>query len=231
MSVATKPLALLGGTFDPVHYAHLRCADEVRKNLAVDTIYLLPAGNPPHRDAPQASNNQRLEMLRLAVTEFRGLQIDPRELDRDGPSYMVDTLQELRQEFPARPLLLIIGQDAANYLQNWHRWQELFVLAHIVIMTRAGSVPEYQPELAKQLQQRRIVDVQTMLGSEAGGVLELQVPAIDISATTIKNMLRLGNSPQGMLPEPVLEYINDHGLYFTSSVPKAKISPTLKGNA
>jgi len=208
-----KPLALLGGTFDPVHYAHLRCADEVREKLGLETLYLLPAGDPPHRASPLAGNRQRLEMLRLALPEFPNLRIDARELDRDGPSYMVDTLQDFRSDSPSKPLLLVIGQDAANHLQSWHRWQGLFELAHIVIMSRPGARPEYRRELAWQIQQRMVTDVQTLIRSKAGGVLTLDVTAIDICATTIKSMIRLGRSPQVMLPGPVLDYINDQGLY------------------
>jgi len=209
----TKPLALFGGTFDPVHYAHLRCADEAREKLGLETLYLLPTGSPPHRTPPQATNAQRLEMLQLALAEFPRLQIDCRELRRDGPSYMVDTLTDLHQESPPRVLLLLIGQDAANHLQSWHRWQELFELAHIVIMTRSGVAADYRSELAQQIQQRSCTDVQTMIRSEAGGVLTLEVAAIDICATTIKCMIRRGRSPQAMLPPPVLDYIHAQGLY------------------
>ena len=213
VSEAIGPLALLGGTFDPVHYAHLRCADEARAKLGLENLYLLPAGVPPHRDSPQATNPQRLEMLQLALAEFPQLQIDTRELDRDGLSYMVDTLQELRTESPPRPLLLLIGQDVANDLDRWHRWQDLFELAHIVIMTRPGQRPVYRSELEQNIDRRLQADVQSMLDSKAGGVLALQVEAIDICATTIKTMVGLGRSPRGMLPGPVLDYINEEGLY------------------
>ena len=215
VNVATEPLALFGGTFDPVHYAHLRCADETGEKLGLETIYLLPAGCPPHRAKPQASNKQRLEMLQLALAEFPRLRIDPRELYREGPSYMVDTLQELRLEFPLRPLLMIVGQDAANYLQTWHRWQTLFDLAHIVILTRPGEAAKYQPQLARQMEQRRQTDMQAMISTAAGGVWDLEVTAIDISATMIKRMVHLGRSPRAMLPLPVLDYINDQGLYLS----------------
>lgn len=215
MSTAARPIALFGGTFDPVHYAHLRCADEAREKLGLETLYLLPAGHPPHRALPQAGNRQRLEMLRLALPEFPHLRIDTRELERDGPSYMVDTLQELRAESPSGPVLLVVGQDTANHLQSWHRWQGLFELAHIVILTRPGATLEYRSELARQIQQRMVTDVQTLLQSKAGGVLNLQVTAINICATTIKSMLRLGRLPRAMLPGPVLDYINDQGLYLS----------------
>lgn len=212
-SESTVPLAVLGGTFDPVHYAHLRCADEARVQLGLDSLQLLPAGSPPHRATPRASNAQRLKMLQLALAEFPRLGIDTRELERDGPSYMVDTLQALRDESPQRPLLLVIGQDAANHLHSWHRWRDLFELAHIVIMTRPGQTPAYRSELAQQIERRLYTDVQALLGSAAGAVLTLQVTAIDICATTIKTMIGLGRSPRGMLPEPVLDYINEQRLY------------------
>lgn len=213
MSESTEPLALLGGTFDPVHYAHLRCADEARVKLGLETLCLLPAGNPVHRRSPQASKSQRLKMLQLAIEEFPNLQVDSRELNRDGPSYMVDTLRELRHKFPRRPLLLLIGQDAANQLHGWHQWKDLFELAHIVIMTRPGKAPAYPSELAQQMEPRWLTDVRIMLKSEAGSVLALQVTAIDICATTIKTMIGLGRSPRTMLPEPVLDYIYQQGLY------------------
>lgn len=213
VSEAIGPLALLGGTFDPVHYAHLRCADEARVKLGLKSLYLLPAGVPPHRVSPQASNPQRLKMLQLALAEFPQLLIDTRELDRDGPSYMVDTLQELRNESPQRPLLLVIGQDAANDLDRWQRWQDLFELAHIVIMTRPGQRPAYRSELEQKIERRLHADVQSLLESTAGGVLALQVEAIDVCATTIKTMISLGRSPRSMLPGPVLDYIHEEGLY------------------
>jgi len=207
------PLAFFGGTFDPVHYGHLRCADEARQKLNLKTLSLLPAGTPPHRDLPQTSTAQRLEMLKLALAEFPQLVIDDRETRRNGPSYMVDTLQEVRSEFPQRPLLLLIGQDAANLLHSWHRWERLFDLAHIVILTRPGAKEEYRNDLARQIQRRLNPDVQTLLRSEAGGVLSMQVASIDISATTIKSIIRLGRSPVSMLPRAVLDYIVENRLY------------------
>ncbi len=142
-------MALLGGTFDPVHYGHLRCADEARQKLGLKNLYLLPAGSPPHRDEPQATCKQRLDMLQLARREFPLLLIDDRETRRNGPSYMVDTLQELRQELPNRSLLLLIGQDVANQLHSWYQWQQLFELAHIVILTRPGTRTHYPPRTGR----------------------------------------------------------------------------------
>ena len=208
-----EPLALFGGTFDPVHYGHLRCADEARQKLGLNNLYLLPAGTPPHRGTPQATTKQRLEMLQLAQSEFSQLKIDDRETRRNGPSYMVDTLEELRTELPQKPLLLLIGQDAANHLHSWFHWEQLFELAHIVILTRPGAKAEYRSDLARKIQRRLSTDVQSLNHSVAGKVLYLEVTSIDVSATSIKSIIRLGRSPQSMLPSVVLDYINENQLY------------------
>lgn len=213
---SAEPLALFGGTFDPVHYGHLRCAQEAREKLNLSRLTLLPAGTPPHRRTPQASVKQRLEMLELALQEFPQLEVDDRETRRSGPSYMVDTLRELRQEFPQRPLLLLLGQDAASGLHSWHQWEELFELAHLVIMNRPGTKPEYRQDLSKQLERRLSTEPGPLMNSTAGRVLNLQVSPLDISATTIKSIIRLGRNPRAMLPAAVLRYINENRLYLSA---------------
>ena len=208
-----EPLALLGGTFDPVHYGHLRCAEQARRELSLEYLYLLPAGQPPHRGAPRASVAQRLEMLALARAEFPRLLIDDRETRRAGPSYMVDTLQELRSMHPDRPLLLLIGQDAANQLHSWHRWRRLFDLAHIVILTRPAAHIDYEPDLAEQVALRAVNGARDLSASPAGAILQLDVEPVDVSATAIKRRIRSGKTPRGLLPEPVLAYITENRLY------------------
>lgn len=208
-----EPLALFGGTFDPVHYGHLRCADEARQKLGLKYLYLLPSGRPPHRDMPRATVKQRLDMLQLACPEFPHLLVDDRETRRNGPSYMVDTLQELRTGFEDRPLLLLIGQDAANLLHTWFQWEQLFALAHIVVLTRPGAETHYIPELVKQMQTRAASNVQELHSSKAGLVLHLEVESIDVSASGIQSAIRSGGSPRAMLPAAVLHYINQNRLY------------------
>ena len=211
-SVAIEPLALFGGTFDPVHYAHLRCAEQARRMLGLDKVYLLPAGDPPHKKTPFTTAAQRLEMLRLALAEFPTLGIDDREVRRDGPSFMVDTLGELRAEHPQRPLLLLLGQDSLNKLHVWYQWRRLFELAHIVTFPRPHAEPDYAPELAREIGRRRTVP-QSVVSGPAGGFLHLNLELIDISATAIQAMLRQGASPRGMSPDSVLAYIDNNGLY------------------
>jgi nicotinate-nucleotide adenylyltransferase len=207
------PLALFGGTFDPVHYGHLRCAEESRQKLCLDKLFLLPAGQPAHKDSPGASTAQRLHMLHLAQKEFPQLELDLSEINREGPSYMVDTLAGIRGQNPDKPLILLIGQDSANELNRWHRWSELFSLAHIVILSRPGIEVGYRSELAQQIEKRLVDDANMLSQSQAGCVLQLKVNAIDICATTIKSMMQLGRSPSSMLPGSVLEYIIENGLY------------------
>ena len=207
------PLAIFGGTFDPVHYGHLRCAEEARSQLGLETVYLLPSGTPPHRNVPQATTQQRLEMLQLALGEFPALGIDGRETHRSGPSYMIDTLMELKAEYPERPILLLLGQDVANDLHTWHEWERLFDFAHIVVLTRPGSTAEYRQDVTKKIDRRTCADAQTLLESQAGGVLYLGVTSVDVSATMIKSIIRLGRSPGSMMPQAVWEYINEKHLY------------------
>ena len=218
-----EPLVLFGGTFDPVHYGHLRCAEEVRQKLGVTTVSLLPAGQPTHRATPRATAAQRLEMLQLAVNEFPHLSIDTREIERDGPSYMVDTLKDIRRQWPQRPVLLLIGQDAVNHLDSWHQWLELFQLSHIGILTRPSSHADYSQELGEMIEKCRISDASELFSTAAGRVLSLKVAAIDISATMIKSIIRLGRSPKGMLPAAVLAFINENSLYLPPSDTDSKI--------
>lgn len=208
-----EPLAFFGGTFDPVHYGHLRCADEARQKLGLQQLYLLPSGTPAHRPTPRATADQRLEMLQLAQAEFPALGIDSRELRRSGPSYMVDTLRELREQFPHRSLLLVIGQDAANRLHTWHQWEQLFSLANLVILTRPGESEDYRRDLARKIQDRLVSEVQELANLPAEQVLQLQVSPVDISATTIQSMMRLGRSPKSMMPASILNYIDEKRLY------------------
>lgn len=210
---AGEPLAIFGGTFDPVHYGHLRCAEQARQMLSLEKLYLLPAGDPPHRSTPFTTASQRLEMLKLALADFPSLAIDEREIRRSGPSYMVDTLEELRSQFPQRPLLLLIGQDAVNLLHTWHEWERLFELTHILTFPRPGAEPSYRQDLARKMERRSCPDLASLLEMEVGGVLHLDLERIDISATAIQSIIRLGRSPRGMLPDAVLQFINKNQLY------------------
>lgn len=216
---AASPVALLGGTFDPVHYGHLRLADEVRTSLQLPDVRLVPAGDPPHRAGPQASAADRLAMLRLAVQEFPELRVDARELARTGKSYTVLTLEELRAEDARRPILLLLGADAFHGLPTWHRWREIPDLAHIVVVARPGSELEAGlPEaLRSAWSRRRVTDPRRLKDAPAGAIYVQSVSPQPVSATQIRAQLSRGgdgrSSLRELLPHAVLAYIDQHRLY------------------
>jgi nicotinate-nucleotide adenylyltransferase len=207
------PIALFGGTFDPVHFGHLRAALEARRKLGLASLRLLPAGNPPHRRGTYAPATDRLAMLRLAAASAEGFEVDDREIRRGGYSYMVDTLKEISSEAPGRPLLLLIGQDAANGLDGWHQWRRLFELAHLVILRRPGAAPQGSRDVLQALDERRVDDPEALRASVAGSVFDLEVTPLEISSTGIRAECAAGYSPRYLLPDPVLDYIEEHGLY------------------
>lgn len=208
-----RPLALLGGTFDPVHYGHLRAAWEAAERLAAD-VRLLPANVPPHRPQPVLGAAARADLLRLALAGQTRLTLDTRELHRSGPSYTVDTLRELRAEIgPDRPLVLLVGADAFAGLPSWNRWLHLFELAHVGVLDRPGPVREWPAELMAQVQARHCAVDGVWRERGAGCILSLDVTDLDISATAIRAELAAGREPRFLLPDTVYEAIRAGGWY------------------
>jgi nicotinate-nucleotide adenylyltransferase len=203
-------IGIFGGTFDPVHYGHLRAALEAMELFGLSEVRLIPCSVPPHRPQPVAAPFQRLQMLRLGINNRPGWAVDTRELDRAGPSYMADTLGLLRDEFPDRPLLLFIGCDAFNGLTSWHRWRHLFEYAHVVVLTRPGFAPQPLNEFFKL----RVAEQKEQLRQAPAGKLFFQpITLLDISATRIRQAIAEKRNPDFLLPEAVLDYIRGQGLY------------------
>ena len=209
----TRAIGIFGGTFDPVHFGHLRAAVEAREKLGLDDFRLLPAGQPPHRSDTVADGAQRLDMLRLALADCADLRVDDREVRRAGFSYMADTLAEVRREAGEAPLLLLIGQDAANSLDAWHEWRRLFGLAHLVVMRRPDAHFSCRGELRAEIERRRVREPARLLAAPAGLVLSLEITQLDISSTHIRGLLASGRSARFLLPDSVLDYIRERGLY------------------
>ena len=206
-----ESIGILGGTFDPIHYGHLRPALDVAEQLNLAQIYLIPNSIPPHRAQPQATAEQRLEMLHLAIKDCPEFVIDDRELQRQGESYTVDTLLSLRQDFPENPLYLLIGTDAFLYIQTWHRWQELLQLAHIVVMERPDEILVMPDKLNKWYQQ--YLASKDDVKQFSGKIWPVKVTQLAISATEIRQKIAQGLTPQFLLPDTVIHFIKQSGLY------------------
>ncbi len=207
-------LGVYGGTFNPVHYGHLRTAFEVTEFFKLDQLRLIPCRIPAHRQQPAVSAETRFQLLQLAVADLPGWIVDRRELDRPGPSYMVDTLASLRREFPAETIVLFMGQDAFNGLENWHCWRQLFDYAHIVVITRPG----YPRQVDSVWLQHRLTRTATVLRHKPAGLLYFHsVTPLDISSSAIRALIRAGRQPKFLMPDNVIQAIDQQQLYQTGN--------------
>ncbi len=190
-------IGIFGGTFDPVHYGHLKPAQAVLQALGLSHIRFIPNRIPPHRQQPWLSVKQRLILLDLALQDYAEFILDQCELNRDGPSYMVDTLQTLKQTFVSESLCLILGLDAFIGFDAWYRWQDILQLCHLVITPRPG-VEWPTGKISEQLG-ARITDDAKLLETEATGRILLQsVPQLAISSTEIRQCLQQGRLVQAL---------------------------------
>lgn len=213
----SEPLGLFGGTFDPVHYGHLRLAEEAIAHLALGGVRWIPAGQPPHRGAPQVTAGQRLDMVRQATAGNPRFSVDASEVEASEPSYTVHTLERLRRELGDRqPLVLLVGADAFAGLATWHRWRDIFALAHVAVSHRPGfpvetaSLPH---GLAAEFNARRLADASSLRTNAHGGIATFAMTQLAISATQIRKLLANGLSARYLLPDDVLDYIQTHSLY------------------
>ncbi|HSP59279.1 MAG TPA: nicotinate-nucleotide adenylyltransferase [Halomonas sp.] len=214
--MSTPPrIAMLGGTFDPVHLGHLRSAVELGEALGLDRVHMVPAAKPPLRGEPSVSPEQRLALLRLGIGDTPGLFADSRELDRDGPSFTADTLASLREEFgPSARLVMAVGHDAFLRLADWHQPGRLFELAHVVVIDRPGNDSPLSPELRDMVANREVDGPQALMATPAGQLLRLRLPSrMEISATDVRHRLASGASVRYLLPDAVEARIRRYGLY------------------
>lgn len=208
------PLGVFGGTFNPVHYGHLRSALELVERLQLEQLRLMPSAVPPLRDLPSCTAEDRAAMVELAVAGEPRLVCDTRELRRSGKSYTIDSLTELREELGAqRSVCMIMGCDAVLDINAWHRWQDLLQLAHIVVIARPGWALPDSGEVAQWLQQHRLCDASELCQRAAGGILIEELRPQAISSTEIRAMLAAGQSARYLMPQSVLDYIKSHNLY------------------
>jgi len=192
-------IGILGGAFDPIHFGHLAIAEEARVRLGLDVILFIPAGRPPHKPTGQADAEQRFLMATLATADHPRFFVSRLEVDRDGPSYTVDTLRALRETYPQAVLHLLVGADMALDFPSWREPRTILSLARLVAVTRPG----YPIERLQQLRETP--------GMESAEILT--APGLDISSTDIRARLRDGMSVRYLTPDAVAAYIAKTGLY------------------
>lgn len=214
MRESARPLILFGGTFDPIHRAHVRAALAVSRALGDAPVHLLPNAVPPHRAQPQASGAQRLAMVRQACAGYPQLIADDWELRERGgaPSFTLNTLKHFRRLIGRRPLVFVVGADSFAHLDRWHRWREYAALCHLAVVPRPGAAPA--PLRVQRAFPR--AGGRLLRARPAGRRLMLARPVLDVAATDIRETLRAhGDSP--LLTPAVRAHIHRHGLYNQSA--------------
>jgi nicotinate-nucleotide adenylyltransferase len=208
-----NPMGIFGGTFDPIHYGHLRTAFEILQALHFDEVRFMPCGHPPHRVEQITNAELRLKMVRVATKTEAGFVVDDRELLRDGPSYSVDTLTMLREEFPLRPLGLIIGMDAFLDLPKWYRWREILQLSHIIVAHRPGwHIPSIGP-LRKLLASTGTHRVGSLHQTISGHIFIHNATQLNISSSEIRKLIAAGGNSRFLMPDGVRELIDQNNCY------------------
>ena len=208
-----QPIGLFGGTFDPLHYGHLRTAFELWQMLRLAEVRFMPTGSPPHREEPLAPAQLRLEMVRAAVADQPAFLVDDREVRRAGVSYSVDTLTELRAENPGRSLCLILGMDAFLGLPNWHRWRDLLDLAHVIVAHRPGWRAPTMGPLGEVMVDRGTGSVRDLHEQLGGRIYVHAVTQLEISSTDLRQLIAQGRDPRYIVPEEVRRIIRETKCY------------------
>ncbi len=208
-----NPIGIFGGTFDPIHFGHLRTAFELLQALRLSEMRFMPAGNPPHRDTTVATAEQRLAMVTAATQDQPGFVVDDREIRREGLSYSVDTMRTLRTDFPDRALCLIVGMDAFLGLPKWHQWRELLELTHLVVAHRPGWRAPSMGPLGELLVDRGTGRIGDLHESRAGRIYIHAVTQLEISSTDVRKLIGAGRDPRYLMPDSVRDIIEQTGCY------------------
>lgn len=212
-------VGVFGGTFDPIHYGHLRIAEEIAELAGLREMRFVPAGIPRLRRGPEASLEHRVEMVRLAVEGNSRFILDDREVIRGGVSYSVDTLRELEQELGKDAILCFVtGADAFMRLAEWHRWRELFELCHFIIAARPGhklstNGRALSQELEEECNGRWTSNAESLKYASRGLIFIAQTTLLDISATVVRARIAAGKSIRYLIPDVTREYIAANHLY------------------
>lgn len=208
-----KPLAIFGGTFDPIHCGHIHLACTAHQKLDLDTIYFLPTNNTPaHRQPPQVSQQHRHTMVNLCCQQYPYLKIDTTELEQKKKTYTIDTVKTMRSKIGQRSQIFLIGEDAFNQLDQWHHWQELLNYTHIVIIPRQPSKPPSK-KLSQWLKQYQCHTTKPLHQYASGYIYQLNTATLEISSSKIRALIKQHQPIDKLLPDTVYHYINQHHLY------------------
>jgi nicotinate-nucleotide adenylyltransferase len=211
-----KLIGLLGGTFNPIHFGHLRMAQELAEALSLAEIRFIPSANPPHKAAPVVSAQQRADMVKMAIADNPLFKLDTCELNRQGASYTIDTLIALHEELGKHiSLCLIMGSDAFSKLDSWHRWDELLNYCHIVLVQRPNnqSQTKLSDLMTAFLSNHYTENSDDLIEKSAGHIHMLHIPVHDISATQIRDKIRQGKSIRYLTPPSIIDHIRNNKLY------------------
>ena len=196
-------IGIFGGSFDPVHLGHLKTAKSIKKELNFERLFLLPCHDPVHKNSLHYSPMQRLEMLNLAIKDYPSLEIDTREIDREGNSYMIDTLADLTEEFKGKTICLIIGMDSFLSFKTWKKWDEFARLVHLIILPRNTD-----GLVEKNLETFDLALDKSDLNISSSGLLYFSnSELIDISSTDIRGKIASNQNLDGLMPSPVIKFL------------------------
>ena len=213
ISEAKRRIGVMGGSFNPVHYGHLRVASDVKQQLELDHMFLMPAAQSPLKAQHSVSARHRVAMLELAIEAFPELELDLREVNRAGRSFTVDSLSALRREFGREAMLyFVIGDDCLASLNQWRRWKDIVSFANLIIAKRPGPFPPPEDEVEAWLKLTQ-VDCDMVDSMPSGGVARVDCALLDISSTQLRSGLEGHDALDQVIPRPVIEYIKHHRLY------------------
>ncbi len=205
-------IGILGGTFDPIHYGHLRTALDVQEALELERVHFVPLKHAVHREQPGTAAELRASMVQAAVAQHPAFVMDDRELHNDRPSYSLYTLQSFRHQMPHTSLCFLLGMDAFRDFLNWHQPMEILKLAHLVVMHRPGEEMQ-EAQLQQLVAERSVEDAAALRRQPGGSILFQPVTQLAISATDIRRRARQGCSLRYLLPDAVITIIEQLKLY------------------
>jgi len=213
MTPTKHPIGLFGGTFDPIHFAHLTIAEQLIDILELQCMQFIPNKNPMYRDKPIANAKHRLAMTRIATAAYPQFIVNDVEINRPGPTYSIDTLIAIREQIPKQPLCLLIGEDVFASMNQWHDWKKIPDMAHLIIINRPGVTRPYNREIQPLIDERETHDIHALASQPGGKIMRHLIDPLTISATDVRKKLKAAEDVSREVPEAVLHYIEQHHLY------------------